>query len=81
MPARRFPPPRTAEVTPNCFIVRDGTFRQAALKKAKANFSRRTDFEEMSSVQLFETNSELAQASSAMPPAQIKKDCSIRLKT
>ncbi len=23
MPARRFPPPWTAEVTPNCFIVRD----------------------------------------------------------
>jgi hypothetical protein len=23
MPARRFPPPRSAEVTPNCFIVRD----------------------------------------------------------
>jgi hypothetical protein len=22
-PARRFPPPWTAEVTPNCFIVRD----------------------------------------------------------
>jgi hypothetical protein len=23
MSSRRFPPPRTAEVTPNCFIVRD----------------------------------------------------------
>jgi hypothetical protein len=23
MPERRFPPPWTAEVTPNCFIVRD----------------------------------------------------------
>ena len=23
MPARRFPPPWTAEVTPNCLIVRD----------------------------------------------------------
>jgi hypothetical protein len=23
MPARRFPPPWSAEVTPNCFIVRD----------------------------------------------------------
>ncbi len=23
MPIRRFPPPWTAEVTPNCFIVRD----------------------------------------------------------
>jgi hypothetical protein len=23
MPQRRFPPPWTAEVTPNCFIVRD----------------------------------------------------------
>jgi hypothetical protein len=23
MPARRFPPPWTAEVTPNCFIVRE----------------------------------------------------------
>ena len=23
MPVRRFPPPWTAEVTPNCFIVRD----------------------------------------------------------
>jgi len=23
MPARRFPPPWTAEVTPNCFIARD----------------------------------------------------------
>jgi hypothetical protein len=23
LPARRFPPPWTAEVTPNCFIVRD----------------------------------------------------------
>ena len=24
MPPRRFPPPWTAEVSPNCFIVRDG---------------------------------------------------------
>jgi hypothetical protein len=26
MPARRFPPPWTAEVTPNCFIVRDAKY-------------------------------------------------------
>ena len=25
MPGRRFPPPWSAEVTPNCFIVRDAT--------------------------------------------------------
>ncbi|HMF03077.1 MAG TPA: hypothetical protein VKK06_24530, partial [Terriglobia bacterium] len=27
MPERRFPPPWTAEVTPNCFIVRDANGR------------------------------------------------------
>jgi len=30
MPARRFPPPWTAEVTPNCFIVRDANGQQIA---------------------------------------------------
>ena len=30
MPARRFPPPWTVEVTPNCFIVRDGNGQQLA---------------------------------------------------
>jgi hypothetical protein len=27
MPARRFPPPWSAELTPNCFIVRDDCLR------------------------------------------------------
>ena len=30
MPERRFPPPWTAEVTPNCFIVRDASGQQIA---------------------------------------------------
>ena len=30
MPTRRFPPPWTAEVTPNCFIVRDASGQQVA---------------------------------------------------
>jgi hypothetical protein len=30
MPSRRFPPPWTAEVTPNCFIVRDADGQQLA---------------------------------------------------
>ena len=30
MPARRFPPPWTAEVTPNCFIVRDANGQKLA---------------------------------------------------
>jgi hypothetical protein len=30
MPVRRFPPPWTAEVTPNCFIVRDADGQQLA---------------------------------------------------
>jgi hypothetical protein len=30
MPARRFPPPWSAEVTPNCFIVRDVDGQQLA---------------------------------------------------
>jgi hypothetical protein len=28
MTARRFPPPWTAEVTPNCFVVRDADGQQ-----------------------------------------------------
>jgi hypothetical protein len=30
MPPRRFPPPWCAEVTPNCFIVRDHSGQQLA---------------------------------------------------
>ena len=30
MPSRRFPPPWSAEVTPNCFIVRDADGQQLA---------------------------------------------------
>ena len=30
MPIRRFPPPWTAELTPNCFIVRDADGQQLA---------------------------------------------------
>jgi hypothetical protein len=30
MPARRFPPPWTTELTPNCFIVRDADGQQLA---------------------------------------------------
>ena len=30
MSARRFPPPWTAEITPNCFIVRDANGQQLA---------------------------------------------------
>ena len=30
MPARRFPPPWSAELTPNCFIVRDANGQQLA---------------------------------------------------
>src|SRR5215469_7974774 len=30
MPTRRFPPPWTAEVAPNCFIVRDAEGKQLA---------------------------------------------------
>jgi len=30
MKAPRFPPPRTAELTPNCFIVRDADGQQLA---------------------------------------------------
>jgi len=30
MSARRFPPPWSAEVTPNCFIVRDANGQQLA---------------------------------------------------
>jgi hypothetical protein len=31
MPSRRFPPPWSAEVTPNCFIVRDANGSAAKL--------------------------------------------------
>jgi len=30
LPARRFPPPWTAELTPNCFIVQDADGQQLA---------------------------------------------------
>jgi hypothetical protein len=30
MASRRFPPPWSAELTPNCFIVRDANGRQLA---------------------------------------------------
>jgi hypothetical protein len=30
MPERRFPPPWSAEVNPNCFMVRDGDGQQLA---------------------------------------------------
>jgi hypothetical protein len=30
LPARRFPPPWSAEVAPNCFIVRDASGQQLA---------------------------------------------------
>jgi hypothetical protein len=38
MPARRFPPPWSAEVTPNCFIVRDAN-GQALRQCLSLNFT------------------------------------------
>jgi len=38
MPARRFPPPWSAEVTPNCFIVRDAN-GQARLLRGRRGWS------------------------------------------
>jgi hypothetical protein len=32
MPERRFPPPSSAEVTPNCFIVRDANGQALSLR-------------------------------------------------
>ena len=44
MPARsrRFPPPWTAEVTPNCFVVRDGNGQQIAYVYYESEPGRRS---------------------------------------
>jgi len=42
MPARRFPPPWTAEVTPNCFIVRDANGQQLAYVYYESERGRRS---------------------------------------
>src|SRR5690348_8067807 len=50
MPVRRFPPPWTAEVTPNCFIVRDADggslpmfiMRASLVAAQRQSFSART---------------------------------------
>jgi len=42
MPARRFPPPWSAEVTPNCFIVRDADGQQLAYVYYESEPGRRS---------------------------------------
>ena len=42
MPARRFAPPWTAEVTPNCFIVRDADGQQLAYVYFESEPGRRS---------------------------------------
>ena len=42
MPDRRFPPPWTAEVTPNCFIVRDADGQQLAYVYFESEPGRRS---------------------------------------
>src|SRR5262249_58229562 len=42
MPTRRFPPPWTAEVTPNCFIVCDANGQQIAYVYYGCEAGRRT---------------------------------------
>jgi hypothetical protein len=45
LPTRRFPPPWTAEVTPNCFIVRDAngqalSYSKDEARRIAANFAK-----------------------------------------
>jgi hypothetical protein len=42
MPQRRFPPPWTAELTPNCFIVRDPDGQQLAYVNCESEPGRRS---------------------------------------
>jgi hypothetical protein len=42
MAARRFPPPWTAEVTPNCFIARDADGQQLAYVYYESEPGRRS---------------------------------------
>jgi len=42
MPACRFPPPWSAEVTPNCFIVRDADGQQLAYVYYESESGRRS---------------------------------------
>jgi hypothetical protein len=42
MPTRHFPPPWTAEVTPNCFIVRDSDGQQLAYVYYESELGRRS---------------------------------------
>ena len=42
MPPRHFPPPWTAEVTPNCFVVRDANGQQIAYVYYESEPGRRS---------------------------------------
>jgi hypothetical protein len=42
MPTRRFPPPWSVEVTPNCFIVRDNNVQQLAYVYYESDPGRRS---------------------------------------
>jgi hypothetical protein len=42
MPTRRFPPPWSVEVTPNCFIVRDNNVQQLACVYYESDPGRRS---------------------------------------
>jgi hypothetical protein len=69
MPERRFPPPWSAEVTPNCFIVRDADGQQLAYVYYESEPGRQS-----AAKLLTKDEARRIAANIAKPPAQIKND-------
>jgi hypothetical protein len=69
MPSRRFPPPWSAEVTPNCFIVRDADGQQLAYVYYESEPGRRSAAKLLTKDEVRRIAANIAKLPGASPPS------------
>src|SRR6266516_2740949 len=74
MPERRFPPPWTAEVTPNCFIVRDANGQALSYVYYESEPGRRSAAKLLTKDEARRDRCERRQAAGVVKKRRVKND-------